>query len=118
MGVHGAELAHIMFMRRKAVLVQIVPIGTDWPAAHYYAIPAVRDLGLHYFQYKIKAEESSLSAKYGLWHPIVRNPSHYVDKGWATQKQLYLTEQNVRPSPTTLRRTLMAARSTALSAFP
>lgn len=118
MGVHGAELAHIIFMRRNAVVIQIVPLGTEWPANHYFAGPAVRDLGLQYMEYKIKPEESSLSEKYGLWHPIVRNPAHYVRKGWATLKQLYLTEQNVSPCPVTLRQTLLKARSTALSALP
>ncbi|CAM6107783.1 unnamed protein product [Calypogeia fissa] len=118
MGVHGAELAHSLFMRRKAVLLQIVPLGTDWPASHYYAIPAVRDLGLNYMEYKIKPEESSLSEKYGLWHPILRKPGQYIKKGWATQKQLYLTEQNVSPSPTALRNVLLVARSKAVFAFP
>ncbi|CAM6124888.1 unnamed protein product [Calypogeia fissa] len=118
LGVHGAGLANMLFMRRKAVLVQIIPVGTAWPSQHYFGTPASHELGLTYMEYKIKPEESTLSDEYGVLHPILQNPRLYLDKGWDTEYRLYLRGQNVRPSPTGLREVLVAARSAAVLAFP
>ncbi|CAM6124886.1 unnamed protein product [Calypogeia fissa] len=118
LGVHGAGLANMLFMRRKAVLVQIIPVGTAWPSDHYFGTPASHELGLTYMEYEIKPEESTLSDEYGVLHPILQNPRLYIEKGWKTEYRLYLRGQNVRPSPAGLREVLLAARSAAILAFP
>ncbi|BBN05610.1 protein MpGT61.5 [Marchantia polymorpha subsp. ruderalis] len=112
MGVHGAALAHMVFMKRRAVLIQIVPLGTDWPSDHYYERPA-KELDLQYIEYKIQPNESSLSKKYGSDHPIVRNPDRFTSEGWATMKQIYLSDQNVRVSLKRFRKTLLEAKQKA-----
>ncbi|KAL2634709.1 hypothetical protein R1flu_006188 [Riccia fluitans] len=114
-GVHGAGLAHIVFMKRRAVFLQIVPLGTNWPSEHYYKQPAM-DLGLQYVEYAIQPKESSLSQKYGYDHPIVNNPSRFTSKGWATIKQIYLSNQNLRLNLKRLRGTLLEAKVKALAA--
>ncbi|CAM6122655.1 unnamed protein product [Calypogeia fissa] len=118
LGVHGAGLTNMFFMRRKAVLVQIIPVGTAWPSHHYFGNPASHELGLTYMEYKIKPEESTLSDEYGVLHPILQNPRLYIEKGWDTEYRLYLWGQNVYPSPTGLGEVLVAARSAAILAFP
>ncbi|CAM6124896.1 unnamed protein product [Calypogeia fissa] len=118
LGVHGAGLTNMMFMRKKAVLVQIIPLGTVWPSQHYFGHPANHKLGLTYMEYEIKPEESTLSDEYGVLHPIVQNPRLYLEKGWNTTYWLYLRGQSVRLLPTGFREVLVAARSAAILAFP
>ncbi|KAF9613593.1 hypothetical protein IFM89_009263 [Coptis chinensis] len=50
-GVHGAAMTHFLFMRPSSVLIQIIPLGTDWAAETYYGVPS-RKFGLK--QYKCK----------------------------------------------------------------
>lgn len=59
LGVHGAGLTHSLFLRQGSVLVQVVPLGTDWASRTYYEKPT-EILGLEYIEYKVEANESSL----------------------------------------------------------
>ena len=95
-GMHGAALTHLLFLRPSAVFVQVVPLGTDWPAQACYGDPA-RAMGLDYMEYRIKAEESSLIEKYDKEDMVIKDPTTFLKgKAWSTVKNIYLKEQNVR----------------------
>eukprot|EP01018_Ginkgo_biloba_P005829 Gb_35186 [translate_table: standard] len=110
LGVHGAAMTHLLFMRPGSVFIQIVPLGTDWAAATYYGEPAVK-LGLKYIHYKILPEESSLFEKYERNDPVLRNPDSITSKGWSETKRVYLDGQDVRLSLTRLKKRLLRAYS-------
>ena len=93
-GVHGAAMTHLLFMRPGSVFIQIIPLGTDWAAESYYGSPA-KKLGLKYIPYKIKPSESSLSKLYKSDDPVLRNPDEVNKRGWEVTKNVYLGGQTV-----------------------
>lgn len=93
-GVHGAALTHLLFLRPGSVFIQVVPIGTDSIADMCYGRPA-KEMGLDYLEYKIRIEESSLVEKYNKYDPILQDPMSLEKKGWPILKRVYLKEQNV-----------------------
>ncbi|GAV61112.1 DUF563 domain-containing protein [Cephalotus follicularis] len=95
-GVHGAALTHSLFLRPGSVLVQVVPLGTQWVAEVCFANPA-KDLGLVYMEYKIGAEESSLVGKYDKNDVVIKDPVAFQGNYWSTAvMSIYLREQNVK----------------------
>ncbi|CAN1316361.1 Xylan glycosyltransferase MUCI21 [Linum perenne] len=70
-GVHGAAMAHFLFMRPGCGFIQVVPLGTEWAADSYYGEPA-RKMGLKYIGYIILPKESSLYEKYEKDDPVLR----------------------------------------------
>ncbi|XP_061992717.1 xylan glycosyltransferase MUCI21-like [Rosa rugosa] len=95
-GVHGAALTHLLFMRPGTVFMQIVPLGTNWLAKVCYENPA-RAMGLEYIDYRITAEESSLVETYGKDDIVVKNPAAKIGPNWSMEiMKIYLKEQNVR----------------------
>ncbi|KMZ63978.1 Glycosyltransferase [Zostera marina] len=94
-GVHGAAMTHLLFMRPKTAFIQIVPLGTEWAAEAYYGEPA-RKLGLKYVEYRIVPRESSLYEKYPRDDPVLKDPSSVAAKGWEVTKEVYLDGQSVR----------------------
>lgn len=93
LGVHGAGLTHLVFLRKGSVMFQVVPIGLNWASETYYNKPT-RFLGLEYLEYKIQANESSLSWEYGADSLVIKDPKAYTEGKW--DKQLvYLKKQNV-----------------------
>ncbi|KAJ7543708.1 hypothetical protein O6H91_09G049500 [Diphasiastrum complanatum] len=95
MGVHGAAMTHLLFMRPGTVFIQIIPLGTDYPALTYYGEPA-KKLGLDYIEYKITAQESSLSQKYNEHDRVLSDPQIIASQGWPSLKKYYLQGQSVR----------------------
>ncbi|CAL5188644.1 unnamed protein product [Lathyrus oleraceus] len=93
LGVHGAGLTNLLFLRQGSVLVQIVPIGLEWASETYYNKPT-KILGLEYVEYKVEANESSLSWKYGADSLVINDPETFRDGKWANQL-VYLKKQNV-----------------------
>lgn len=93
LGVHGAGLTNLFFLRQGSVVVQIVPIGLEWPSKACYENPD-EFLGLNYIGYKVNVNESSLSWEYGADSLMVRDPSAFAQGKWDKQK-LYL-QQNVK----------------------
>ncbi|KAL9668288.1 hypothetical protein QQ045_002668 [Rhodiola kirilowii] len=94
-GVHGAALTHMLFLRPSATFLQIIPIGADWVSKTCFGKPA-KELGLDYLQYDIVANESSLTAKYGTEHPLIRDPVGSRG-GWKSDvMDVYLKDQNVK----------------------
>ncbi|KAM1417537.1 hypothetical protein ACFXTH_021005 [Malus domestica] len=94
-GVHGAALTHLLFMRPGAVFMQIVPLGTNWPAKVCYESPA-RAMGLQYIDYRIDVEESSLVHKYGKDDIVVKDPAAKIGSNWDILTKIYLKEQDVK----------------------
>ncbi|KAK8953900.1 hypothetical protein KSP39_PZI002759 [Platanthera zijinensis] len=113
-GVHGAAMTHLLFMRPESVFIQIVPLGLDWAAAEYYGNPAVK-AGLRYERYRILARESSLAMEYGKDDPVLRNPESVNARGWETTKKVYLDGQRVRLDLVRFRKRLVRAHRFLLS---
>ncbi|KAJ6318024.1 hypothetical protein OIU76_013549 [Salix suchowensis] len=93
-GVHGAALTHLLFLRAGTVLGEIVPIGADWLAKTYFERPA-GVLGLEYMKYKIEINESSLAERYGADDLVLKNPSGFVNGNY-TKAKVYMKTQNVK----------------------
>ncbi|KAL9237948.1 hypothetical protein vseg_012438 [Gypsophila vaccaria] len=93
-GVHGAAMTHFLFLKPGSLVIQVVPLGTDWAAETYYGEPA-KKFGLNYIEYKIDPRESSLYYKYDENDPILRDPNSVNKKGWNFTKKIYLDDQNV-----------------------
>ncbi|KAI3885554.1 hypothetical protein MKX03_009252 [Papaver bracteatum] len=94
-GVHGAAMTNLLFLRPGSVFMQVVPIGTDWAAEVCYGKPA-KEIGLDYMEYKIKVNESTLVHKYGKDSMVVKDPKSVSKKDWSIIKKIYLKEQDVR----------------------
>ncbi|KAJ0095591.1 hypothetical protein Patl1_16747 [Pistacia atlantica] len=107
LGVHGAALTNFLFLRPGSVLMQVVPIGTQWLSDSYFRNPA-RVLGLEYLEYKIKAEESSLAERYGANDTVLTNPKAFTRGNWK-HMHLYLKTQNVKFDKVKLKRYLKNA---------
>ncbi|KAL3692226.1 hypothetical protein R1sor_005877 [Riccia sorocarpa] len=117
MGVHGAALTHMLFMRPRSVLIQIVPLGTNWPSLTYFQEPAVNRLDLQYVEYRITPEESTLSRIYGRDHAIVKDPEAFIAKKWETRKKIYMQGQDVRLALPKLKLALRDAKRLALQSL-
>ncbi|CAN1152738.1 Xylan glycosyltransferase MUCI21 [Linum perenne] len=111
-GMHGAAMTHLLFMRPRAVFVQVVPLAAEWAAEVCYGSPA-KAMGLQYMEYRITANESSLAEKYGLESLVVKDPIAFGGKGWGKMK-IYLKEQDVRIDLVRLRVYLKEAYGKAL----
>lgn len=110
-GVHGAAMTHLLFMRPGKVFIQVVPLGTDWAAESYYGSPA-KKMGLKYMEYKIEAKESSLWREYDEQDAVVRDPESVNARGWEVTKKVYLDGQNVRVNCERFRKYLVRAYGT------
>eukprot|EP00897_Mesotaenium_endlicherianum_P008853 jgi/Mesen1/7997/ME000425S07194 len=112
LGVHGAAMTHLLFMKPGTVLIQVVPLGTSWAAKTYYGNPAV-SLGLQYLEYKIAPSESSLRHQYTADDPVLTDPdSVAASRGWENfVKPVYLGGQNVTLSKEGIVRILRQARA-------
>ncbi|XP_068655543.1 xylan glycosyltransferase MUCI21-like [Aristolochia californica] len=94
LGVHGAALTHMFFLRPGAVFIQVVALGLEWASDVCFGQPAPQ-FGLDYMEYKIKVEESTLAEKYSKDDLVLTNPRKVVKKGW-NYTNLYLKDQDVR----------------------
>ncbi|CAN1150956.1 Xylan glycosyltransferase MUCI21 [Linum perenne] len=93
-GVHGAAMTHLLFMRPESVFIQVIPLGLEWASEAYYGEPA-RKMGLKYIGYRVLPRESSLREKYDENDPVLRDPQSISAKGWNYTKAIYLDAQNV-----------------------
>lgn len=96
-GVHGAGLTHLLFLRPGSVVVQVLPIGLGWLGGLCFGKPA-NELGLEYMEYEIGVEESSLREKYGKDDLVIKDPLvlQWKAKVWSKElMDIYLVEQNV-----------------------
>lgn len=95
LGVHGAGLTNLLFLRPGSVLVQVVPIGLDWSSRTYYGKSVSKSMGLEYIEYKIEANESSLSETYGAESLVIKDPTAFTEKKWS-KRRIYLKQQDVK----------------------
>ncbi|KAH7516026.1 hypothetical protein FEM48_Zijuj10G0090900 [Ziziphus jujuba var. spinosa] len=107
LGVHGAAMTHSLFLRPKSVLIQVVPIGTEWLSSSCFEFSA-KSIGLEYMEYKIGVEESSLVEKYKKNSVVLRNPKNFVSGNW-TKQRVYLKDQNVKLDLVKLKKCLKEA---------
>ncbi|URE39032.1 glycosyltransferase [Musa troglodytarum] len=108
-GVHGAGLTNMVFLPAGAVLIQVVPMGgLDWVARDTFKKPSP-DMQLKYMDYRIQADESTLSDEYPADHPVLKDPYSIHKQGWNALSKTYLDNQNVRPHLGRLRNALMDA---------
>ncbi|XP_021299751.1 protein O-linked-mannose beta-1,4-N-acetylglucosaminyltransferase 2-like [Herrania umbratica] len=95
-GIHGAALTHFLFLRPGSVLVQVMPLGTNWAGKMCHGEPA-RAMGIEYMEYKIDVEESSLVEKYDKDDMMIKDPAGLQGKKWSFDvMKIYLKEQNVK----------------------
>ncbi|KAJ1279504.1 hypothetical protein BS78_04G161700 [Paspalum vaginatum] len=108
-GVHGAGLTNMVFLPAGAVLVQVVPFGgLEWLARGAFREPAA-GMGLHYLEYAVQLDETTLSEAYARDDPVLRDPASVHRRGWDALKAVYLDQQNVRPHLGRLKNTFMEA---------
>ncbi|KAL6592729.1 hypothetical protein ACP70R_049404 [Stipagrostis hirtigluma subsp. patula] len=108
-GVHGAGLTNMVFLPAGAVVVQVVPYGRlEWLARNTFAEPSA-GMELHYLEYAVQLDETTLSEQYPSDHPVLRDPMAIHKQGWNALKTTYLDKQNVRPHLGRLKNTLLQA---------
>ncbi|PWA91694.1 glycosyltransferase AER61, uncharacterized [Artemisia annua] len=107
-GAHGAGLTNMFFLPPGAVVVQVVPLGLEWPSTVYFGEPAVQ-MGLHYLDYKIGPDESSLIDLYPRDGPVISDPLSVFAKGYYIGKETYLDKQNIRVDVKRFKDTLVEA---------
>ncbi|KAJ3683325.1 hypothetical protein LUZ60_013552 [Juncus effusus] len=98
-GVHGAGLTNMVFLPVGAVLIQFVPYGDlEWLTRETFKDPS-SDMGIHYMDYFVKLDESTLIEQYPKDHPVLADPDAYHKQGgWDALKSEYLDKQNIRPN--------------------
>ncbi|XVE60319.1 hypothetical protein DITRI_Ditri05aG0119200 [Diplodiscus trichospermus] len=95
MGIHGVDLANMVFLLENAILIQIIPIGrVGWLAKIAFGEP-FKDMNIRYLDYKIQREESSLIQQYSSEHEVLNNSSSIWKKRWMAFKAVYLDKQDV-----------------------
>ncbi|KAK8526056.1 hypothetical protein V6N13_017122 [Hibiscus sabdariffa] len=94
-GIHGAALTHSLYLRPGSVFMQVMPLGTNWVGKMCFGEPA-RAMGIHYIEYRINVEESSLVEKYGKNETVIKDPGRFQGGNWSFDvMSIYLKEQNV-----------------------
>ncbi|KAI8552885.1 hypothetical protein RHMOL_Rhmol06G0303000 [Rhododendron molle] len=107
-GSHGAGLTNEVFLPDGAVVVQVVGWGLEWVSEYYFGRPAT-GMGLNYLEYKIEAEESSLTSIYGRDHPVIVDPASVQSQGYQVGRAIYLIQQNFNIDVARFRTTLVEA---------
>ncbi|KAJ3692401.1 hypothetical protein LUZ60_012751 [Juncus effusus] len=108
-GVHGAGLTNMVFLPAGAVLIQVVPFGgLEWLARTTFKEPS-SEMEIHYLEYEIQPDETTLSDQYPKDHPVLKDPYSIHKQGWDALKTIYLDKQNVRPHLGRLKNKLLEA---------
>ncbi|KAF3332694.1 EGF domain-specific O-linked [Carex littledalei] len=95
MGVHGAALTNIMFLRTNALLIQVIPYGKmENDADNFFNRPATA-MKLRHLEYSISAKETTLLEKYGWDNPVISDPDSIRKQGWRAGMRYYWLEQDV-----------------------
>ncbi|CAL9059653.1 unnamed protein product [Musa banksii] len=96
LGLHGSGLTNFFFLPTNAVVIQVVPLGNLEGMAKYdYGDPPMA-AKLHYLQYNISQEESTLSEQYPRDDPVFRDPDSIHKLGWLAMANIYMKKQNVK----------------------
>ncbi|CAL9038680.1 unnamed protein product [Musa banksii] len=110
MGVHGAGLTNFVFLPTGAVIIQVVPFGNLENISRSCFGYSSEDAKLHYLEYSIREEESSLIEQYPRDHPVFKDPKSIHRKGWNKMGEVYLDKQNVKLDVNRFRPLLLKAR--------
>ncbi|XWS34157.1 hypothetical protein CRYUN_Cryun21dG0016000 [Craigia yunnanensis] len=95
-GVHGAALTHLLFLRPGSMFMQVMPLGTSWAGKMCYGESA-KAMGIGYVEYKINVEESSLVERYDKYDMVIKDPASLQRRKWSFDvMNIYLKEQNIR----------------------
>ncbi|OMP04393.1 hypothetical protein COLO4_09702 [Corchorus olitorius] len=116
-GAHGAGLTNEIFLPNGAVVVQVVPLENEWVATNYFGQPS-KEMGLHYLEYKIEPEESSLIDTYSRDHPVFTNPQSIISKGYYEFRSIYVDGQDIRINLEKFRKTLIEAKQLIENSTP
>ncbi|GFZ10870.1 glycosyltransferase family 61 protein [Actinidia rufa] len=108
LGVHGAALTYMWFLRPPSVLIQVVGIGLEKVAELCFGA-AARDMGLDYMEYRIGLEESSLVDRYGKDDVIVKDPNSLQFEWYDQIMEVFLKKQNVNLNMVRFRKYLKIA---------
>ncbi|RCV21216.1 hypothetical protein SETIT_4G120800v2 [Setaria italica] len=97
-GEHGVGLTHLLFLRSRSVVLEVVPyglVGVAFTYRDFFKRPA-RALRLRY----VAAEESTLLERYGAAHPVISDPVGVYRRLAAEGKPYafrhYWNEQDIR----------------------
>ncbi|CAO2180672.1 unnamed protein product [Urochloa humidicola] len=96
LGVHGAGLTNAVFLPPGGVLIQVVPYGRMEMIARLEFGLQAKEMGLKYFDYEVRAEESTLLEMLGPEHPAIKDPLSVHRSGWDKMTEFYLNKQSVR----------------------
>ncbi|CAN6243452.1 unnamed protein product [Urochloa humidicola] len=108
-GVHGEGLTNMVFLPAGAVVVQVVPYGRlEWLARGTFKEPSA-DMEIHYLEYMVQLDETSLSEQYSKDDPVLKDPHAIHKQGWNALKAVYLDKQDVKPHLGRLKNTFMEA---------
>ncbi|XP_047053209.1 xylan glycosyltransferase MUCI21-like [Lolium rigidum] len=96
LGVHGADLTKLLFLcPGRAALLQVAPLGVP-PIARGCYSAACGMMEVHYEQYDVVANESSLRRRYAADDVVLTDPEKAKQKGgWEITARVYLGGQNV-----------------------
>lgn len=108
-GAHGAGLTNSLWLPAGAVVVQVVPLGLDWASTTYYGDPP-KQMGMHYLEYKIEPEESSLLDSYSRDDPVIADPQSVLLKGYEVARAVYVDGQDVKINPVRFKKVLLQAK--------
>ncbi|XP_072149561.1 alpha-1,3-arabinosyltransferase XAT3-like [Setaria viridis] len=104
LGVHGAGLTNMVFLRTGAVLLHVIPWGKMEPHSEgFFGTPAAH-MGVRHVTHSIAAEESTLYDKYGKDHPVITDPDIFYKNG--SNARYYWWEQSIRLNTTRFMPTL------------
>ncbi|KAG6487242.1 alpha-1,3-arabinosyltransferase XAT2-like [Zingiber officinale] len=96
LGVHGAGITNLVFLPTNAVVIQVIPLGglegISWIDFGLGTI----SMKMHYLQYTISLEESTLTEQYARGDPVLSDQKEaYRKHGWAHMIELYFFRQGV-----------------------
>ncbi|KAJ8465255.1 hypothetical protein OPV22_027807 [Ensete ventricosum] len=96
MGVHGAGLTNLVFLPLNATIIQIVPWGgLEWMSMLDFGYPAMA-MGLHYLQYSITIDESTLTEQYPRDHRVFTDPMSFHGTEFKVVRSTFMKTQNVK----------------------
>jgi len=105
-GVHGAGLTNQLFLPNGSVVVQIVPLGTEWASEQYFANSTI-NMGLKYLEYKVWPNETSLYSLYGPNDAIISDPASVWARGYSIAQDVYFHHQDLRINLIRFKKTLL-----------
>ncbi|URD89399.1 Glycosyltransferase [Musa troglodytarum] len=97
LGVHGAGLTNLVFLPTNAVVIQVIPLGGLEGISWIDFGLATISMKMHYLQYMISLEESTLTEQFSRGDPVLSDQKEaYRKHGWDRMIELYFFKQGVK----------------------